>query len=109
MVAACSFCYRLLTYTHGLACDHEVISLTANMLNCPHTGDHVVTCFVSLCLHHAIHEIKQCILIELKRKPLSIKIVTALKPTLLSMIISLSNSELLPMVSCILNVSSRAI
>jgi len=61
MVAACSFCYCLLTCTHDLACDHEVISLTANMLSCLLTGDDVVTCFVSLCLHHVVHEIKQCI------------------------------------------------
>jgi len=61
MVAACSFCYHLLTCTHGLACDHEITSLAANMVSFPHTGDHVVTCFVSLCLYYAIHEIKQCI------------------------------------------------
>jgi len=94
---------------YDLACDHEVISLAANMLSCPHTGDDVVTCFVSLCPHHAVHETKRCILIELKRKPLSIKIVTTLKLTLLSVSICLSNSKLLTMVSCILNVSSCAI
>ena len=99
IVATCCFCYRLLTCTHDLACDHKVISLTANMLSCPHTSDDVVNCFISLCLHHPVHEVSQCILIELKRKPLSTNTITALEPTFIRLSISLSNSELLTMVS----------
>ena len=57
MVSTCCYCYRLLICTHPLACDQEVISLAANLFNCNHTGDDVVTSFISLCLHHSVHEV----------------------------------------------------
>ena len=99
MVSACCYCYRLLTCTHPVACDQEVIFLAANLLNCNHTGDDVVTSFISLCLHHSVHEVCECVLIEMKRKRLSVNIITPLKPILLAISISLSNSQLLTMVS----------
>ena len=99
MTAACCYCYRLLTYTLPFACDQDVVPLAANLLSCDHTNDTVVTYFVSLCLHHSVHEVSQCILIEMKRKPLPTNIISTLKPTLLTVSVSIHNSELLTMVS----------
>ena len=100
LIAACCYCYRLLTCTCPFACDQDVISLAANLLNCDSINDTVVTCFISLCLHHSVHEVTQCILIEMKRKPLSTNTISILKPIFLSISASLSNPELLTMVSC---------
>lgn len=99
MIAACCYCYRLLTYTHPFACNQDVVSLAANLFSCDHTSDTVVTCFVSLCSHHSVHEVSQCILVEMKRKPLSTNIISTLKPTFLTVSVSMPNSELLTVVS----------
>ena len=101
MVAICCYCYRLFTCTHSLACDQEVISLAANLLSCGHTGDDVLTSFILLCLNHSVHEVCQCILVEMKRKKIPTNIVSALTPTLLTISVSLTNPELLSMVSFI--------
>ena len=101
MVAACCYCYRLFTCNHPLACDQEVISLAANLLSCGHTGDDVLTSFISLCLNHSAHEVCQCILVEMKRKILPTNVISTLTPTLLTISYSLSNPELLSMVGFI--------
>ena len=104
MVAVCCYCYRLFTCCHALACDQEVISLAANLLSCDHSGDDVIISFISLCLNHSVQEVCQCILAEMKRKILPTNVISALKPTLLSIGVSLSDPELLSMVSFILKI-----
>jgi len=54
MVAACCYCYRMLTCFHALACDQEIILLAANLLSCDPSGDDVITSFISLCLYHSL-------------------------------------------------------
>ena len=107
MVAACCYCYRLLTCFHALACDQEVILLAANLLSCDPSCDDVITSFISLCLHHSVHEVSQCILYELKRKALSTSTILALSSTLSTMSTSVSNPELLSMVSCICQLANN--
>lgn len=105
MVAACYYCYHLLTSTHGrLLYDGEMICLAANLLGgCGDTYGDVVTCFISLCLQHKVHEVSHRVLIEMKRRPLPTNIITALGPTLISINISSSSAELLTVVSVIVS------
>jgi len=98
MTASCSYCYHVLTCAHDCVCNEPVITIATNLLQCSAT-DHVSVQFVLMCLQHTLVEVSQCIVTVLRKKPLATGLIPTLAPSLLTMSVSITNGELLTLVS----------
>jgi len=98
VTASCSYCYHVLTCAHDCVCNQAMITIATNLLHCSAT-DHVSVQFVLMCLQHALIEVSQCIVTVLRKKPLATDLIPTLVLSLLSMSVSVTNGELLTLVS----------
>jgi len=72
--------------------------MAVGLLHCSAT-DSVPVQFVLMCLKHTVLEVSQCIVTELRKKPLATDLLPTLIPTILAMTTSVSDTELLLLVS----------
>jgi len=99
MTSSCCYCYHMLTCDH--VCDEAGMPMAANLLHCSAVADQVLVQFVLECLQHTLVEVSQCIVAVLRKKPLATDLLPTLVPSLLTMSVSVTNTELLTLVSCI--------